>query len=110
LIDFTDFLPTLLDAAGASLPEGMDGRSFLSPVLGNPGRARDWIFCHYDPRWGEWTRKRFVRDKRWKLYGDGTLFDLETDLLELQPLPLEAMNQEAEDARLRLQGVLDAMR
>ncbi len=110
LIDFTDFLPTLLDAAGASLPESMDGRSFLSPVLGNPGRGRDWIFCHYDPRWGEWTRKRFVRDKRWKLYGDGTFFDLETDLLELQPLPIEAMNQEAEDARLRLQGVLDAMR
>ena len=30
--------------------------------------------------------------------------------LELQPLPLEAMNREVEDARLRLQGVLDAMR
>ncbi len=110
LIDFTDFLPTLMEAAGVTLPEDADGRSFFPQALGKRGRPRDWIFCHYDPRWGEWAPKRFVRAKRWKLYGDGSMFDLEIDPQETRPLPQEALSQEAEDARLRLQGVLDTLR
>jgi arylsulfatase A-like enzyme len=109
LIDFTDFLPTLLDAVGASLPQNADGRSFFPQILGKRGRPRDWIFCHYDPRWGEWALKRFARDKRWKLYGDGMLYDLENDPLEMRPHSPELLNHEADDARLRLQGVLDAL-
>jgi arylsulfatase A-like enzyme len=112
LIDFTDFLPTLLQAAGIEPPPslGLDGRSFLPQVLGFPGDPREWIFCHYDPRWGPWTLKRYAQDKRWKLYGDGSLFDLQSDPREERPLSAERLDGGAVDARIKLQRVLDSMR
>lgn len=95
LIDFTDFLPTFCQAGGASLPAGhpKDGQSFLAQVRGQRGTPRDWIFCDYNPRWGRFQPARWVMDKRWKLYGDGRLFDLKADPAETAPLsepPAEA--------------------
>jgi N-sulfoglucosamine sulfohydrolase len=39
-----DLLPTLLDAAGIELPEGVDGRSFLPLLKGEPQAGRDLVF------------------------------------------------------------------
>jgi arylsulfatase A-like enzyme len=112
LLDFTDFLPTLLQAAGIDPPASlaMDGRSFLPQALGQEGDPREWIFCHYDPRWGQWSLKRFVRDKRWKLYGGGSFFDLHADPLEERPLSVDQLDGEAAEAGFKLQGVLDRMK
>lgn len=111
LIDFTDLFPTLLQAAGIDPPvsTAMDGRSFLPQVLGQDGDPRAWIFCHYDPRWGQWTLRRYAQDKHWKLYGDGTFFDLKSDPLEERPLPVDKMDGEAVEARIKLQDVLNTM-
>ncbi|UCD29590.1 MAG: sulfatase-like hydrolase/transferase, partial [Planctomycetota bacterium] len=70
LIDFTDFLPTLAEVAGAEIPKHIktDGRSFLPQLLGSKGNPRQWVFCHYQPMHG--NKKlfaRYVHDKRWKL-------------------------------------------
>lgn len=47
MIDFTDVLPTFADIAGASVPEGLHGKSFAK-LLDNPTLAhRDWIFYEY---------------------------------------------------------------
>ncbi len=110
LIDFSDFIPTFAEAAGASLPErvAVDGRSFLPQLRGQEGNPRDWIFCHYEPRWGQWKRKRFVRDKRWKLYDTGQLFDVQADPLEQNPIEPGKADTEAAVARKRLQAVLDS--
>jgi arylsulfatase A-like enzyme len=88
LIDFTDSFPTLADATGAQIPHDFprDGRSFLPQLKGETGEPRDWIFCHYDPRWGNWQPARFVMDKKWKLYEDGRFFNVEKDPLEQQPI------------------------
>ena len=110
LVDFTDMLPTLADAAGAKLPQGvtLDGRSFLPQVRGEAGIPRASIFCHYEPRHGNNNRKvRYAQDKRWKLYQDGTLYDFVADVLEAQPVPRERETPEAKTARNKLQGVLD---
>ncbi len=111
LIDFTDFLPTLVQAGGLQLSGGLhvDGRSFLPQLLGRNGHPREWIFCHYDPRWGQWTLKRFARTKNMKLYGDGSFFDLRTDPREEFPLGLTQLSREKQEARSRLQQVLDSM-
>jgi arylsulfatase A len=47
LVDSTDFLPTLCEAAGAPLPEGLkiDGRSFWPQLKGEKGTPRDWRYC-----------------------------------------------------------------
>ncbi|MHC4119572.1 MAG: sulfatase-like hydrolase/transferase [Planctomycetota bacterium] len=110
LVDFSDFVPTFAEAAGAKAPEGMimDGRSFLPQLRGEKGNPRDWIFCHYDARWGRWKDvQRFVRDNRWKLYATGELYDIPADTLEKNPNPA---GREAAAARKRLQAVLDSIK
>lgn len=44
MIDFSDFLPTLLDVAEVPLPDArLDGQTFLPQLLGEPGSPRSWI-------------------------------------------------------------------
>ena len=88
LIDFTDFLPTLLQAIAGKMPADFisDGRSFLPQIKGEKGNPRDWIFCHYDPKWGRWQKSSFVRTKQYKLYDDGIMYDVKSDPLEEKPI------------------------
>lgn len=113
LIDFTDFLPTLAEAIGAKLPAGrtFDGRSFLPQLKGDRGNPREWLYTYYFPR--PYAEKydtpyahpeiRFARDQRYKLYGDGRLFDLRRDPEEKQAVSGDTA------ARAKLQKALDSM-
>ena len=106
LVDFSDFVPTFAEVTGAEVPGDMpvDGRSFMPQLRGEKGNPREWIFCHYDPKWlGRKKATRFVRDKRWKLYANGELYDVQADVLEQNPNPA---GPEAAKARTRLQAVL----
>ncbi|MCD6393993.1 MAG: sulfatase-like hydrolase/transferase [Planctomycetes bacterium] len=111
LIDFSDFMPTLCEIAGAELPTDrvIDGRSFLPRLMGKKANRREWIFCHY---WGygrnKAQTKEFVRDKRWKLYDDGRLYDLSRDVLEKSPL--KEADAEAIAAKKRLQKAFAEVR
>ena len=112
LIDFTDVLPTLAEVSGATLPAGItvDGRSFAPQLRGQKGKPRDWIFCHYDPRWANFTAARYAQDKQFKLYGDGALYDYRQDPLEKSPLPPTTLTPAQERSRQALQKVLDTMK
>ncbi len=113
LIDFTDFLPTLLDAAGENIQSGFihDGRSFLPQLSGKEGNPRDWVFCHYEPKWGRWktTLTRFVHNKEWKLYEDGRIFDIKADILENNPLSQNQLNAEVQNLIKKFGDVLAQM-
>ncbi len=112
LVDFSDFLPTIAGATGASVPDDrvIDGRSFLPQLRGEKGYPREWIFCHY---WGargrtpEGTRES-VRDTRWKLYNDGSFYDLAADLLE--EAPLTQLSTEQQTAKRRLKAAFREVR
>ncbi|MDF3078746.1 MAG: arylsulfatase [Sphingobacteriaceae bacterium] len=89
LVDFTDFLPTFRDIAGmqpAPKTEIQDGLSFYPQLKGNLSTKRDWVFCHYDPKWGTFKEKTYVHNKEWKLYTTGEIFNVRTDRDELKPL------------------------
>ena len=87
LVDFSDFLPTVLDVARVEVPGGLDGRSFAGLLAGDKTyRPRDWIHVYYCPRPERTPPKRFVRNQRFKLYGDGRFFDITADVLEKSPL------------------------
>jgi len=113
LIDPTDFLPTLAETIGAKLPTNptIDGRSFLPQLKGQKGNPRQWLYSYYFPRpYAEnyntpyaHPEIRFARDQRYKLYGDGRLFDLQQDPAESSPIAAQS------PARKELQAALDSM-
>ena len=69
LVDFSDVLVTLAEMSGTTLPDDyiVDGKSF-APVLRYEKGLRDWIFSYCGDR-------RFLRDKRWLLDGNGDFYD-----------------------------------
>lgn len=121
LVDFTDFLPTLCELAGAVLPENypLDGRSFLPVLQGREQIAKPGLFT-----WGNFegnsTKYKqparhtdrlldVMRDDRWKLYSDDRLFDLQKDFLERAPVAVGA-SAEADAARKRLRHQMQELR
>ena len=87
LIDFSDFYPTLAQAAGIRLGEDetIDGRSFFPQLTGRPGNPRSWVLCHYQPYWNK-QPGQFARNQQYKLYRDGRFYDVPNDLYEQQPI------------------------
>ncbi len=114
LVDSSDFLPTILEAAGVTPPEDylMDGRSFLPQLKGEKGNPRDWVFFHFDPQaeGPEGPRfARFIRDHRWKLYEDGRLYDLNVDPDEESAFDPDNDSEEGAETRDRLTPVFKGM-
>ncbi|MDX1983069.1 MAG: sulfatase-like hydrolase/transferase [Bryobacteraceae bacterium] len=112
LIDSTDFLPTMLEAAGAPADKKLDGRSFHPQLQGKRGNPREWIYSWYDPRPGwakaEYSLVRHARNQRWKLYHDGRFYDVRQDELEQRPIAPGAAGDEGEQARRKLKAVIDS--
>lgn len=67
MVQWTDFLPTLLVAAGGVAPAGLDGRSFLPVLRGESDTHRERIFTTHtgDTRMNVYP-SRAMRDERWK--------------------------------------------
>lgn len=106
LVDSTDFLPTISEAAGVTAPAVLkiDGRSFLPQLRGETGNPRQWIYSWYSPR-GENLRE-FVFNQRFKLYRTGEFYDLAKDSAENAPLQVGALTGEAAAAARLFRTVL----
>lgn len=111
LIDFSDFFPTLLDAAGAQRPAGLeiDGRSFLPQLRGEKGTPREWIYCWYARNGGK-NGRAFIRDRRYKLYESGEFYDVTTDRLEKRNLSDTDRSDAAKKAHESLDRALEKFR
>ena len=109
LVDSTDFLPTICQAAGAQVPGelAIDGRSFLAQLRGQKGDPRPWIYCWFSREGGPKAQVELAANERYKLYADGRMFDLTKDLPEKAPLAAGALDAEASAARKVLQAALD---
>jgi len=108
LVDLSDFLPTLAALAGAELPPDwpLDGRSF-GPVLNGksshgPVAGRSWVFAQRN-------RHAFVKDRRWKLYGDGRFYDTQNDSWEKRPLPLDHLPPPAAASHKMLEQAIQTL-
>jgi|GEM_PF-3842958 len=62
---------------------------------------------YYKPDWGKFNNGVFVRDQKYKLYGDGRFYDVENDVLEQNPLPQNKVVGDALTARETFQAVLN---
>ncbi len=87
LIEFSDFFATLADLTQKEIKA--DGRSFYPLLIGDEYEPRETAFVHYDPQWGKNVsqyRNQFVRTLDYKLYPDGSFYNLANDKLEQHPL------------------------
>jgi arylsulfatase A-like enzyme len=88
-----DIAPTLLELAGAQIPEMMEAQSLLPALRGESWNGRDYVFAEH-PRDGILQTTEFmsmVRARDWKLVhflGEqfGQLFDLAEDPGEVRNL------------------------
>ncbi len=104
LIDFTDFLPTFADLAGAPLPQTrtIDGVSFVPQLLGSDEQHRSWIYT-------EWKDERWARMRNWKLYGTGELYHVAEDAQEQHPIAPDEDSERAASARKKLQQAFEQL-
>ena len=114
LICFSDLFPTIVEAAdlpAKKITKG-DGWSFWPQCLGKAGKKREWIYGYYFPRpysqkfdlmYNHWE-VAWVRNKHYKLYGDGRFYDVINDVREEK-----ALGDTAEPSTVRnsLQAALD---
>ncbi len=115
LIDSTDFWPTIAEVARVDgWMDKIDGRSFVSQLRGERGNPREWVFMHHDPGLGwdkdEFRVVRWARTRRYKLYDDGRLIDMERDPTECDPHFPNEGSPEVHEARRMLACVLDSHR
>lgn len=105
LVDFSDMLPTFTELAGVALPteRKIDGHSFAPQLRGEKGTPRDWAYVQL----GE---KRYVRSDRWKLTGEGELFDMSDAPYRQIPVAADSGDTEAKAARAKLQAALDGLK
>ena len=81
LVDFSDFMNTIVELTGAELPNDriIDGQSFAPQIIGKKGNPRNWIYQ-------EWEGKGWIRNQNWKLYINDTLFNMKNDPFEKNPI------------------------
>lgn len=105
IVEFSDFMPTIAEATGAKLQAPIDGSSFLLQLHGSEISLKETIFVYYWPRPERGNPIRFVRNKRWKLYDNGNLFDIKNDVMEASPVN----SAESRAVRKKLQTAMDQM-
>ncbi|MBT3200534.1 MAG: sulfatase-like hydrolase/transferase [Phycisphaerales bacterium] len=109
LVDFSDFTPTLCEAAGVAVPAelNIDGRSVLPQLKGQKGNPREWIYCWYSRQGASAGTKEWARNQRYKLYRKGGFFDISKDVLEKKPLKIDSLSGDARKVYDMLQKALD---
>ena len=81
LISNIDLLPSLLDMADVSLPDDIQGRSFLNLMNGRDYAHNEWIFAEKNTSPGD--IKRCIRTQKYKYirnYNEGPELSLPTDI------------------------------
>jgi len=70
LVEYVDMLPTFFEAAGLSLPDDLDGQSFLPVLLGRASHHKDYVFALQTTRGilfgSDYYGIRTVRDARYR--------------------------------------------
>jgi arylsulfatase A len=108
LIDASDFLPTICEATRTTIPAELkiEGRSFLPQLRGEKGNPHDWLYVWYNDNGGPKAKYEFAHDANYKLYSDGSFFEVKKDDLENSPLTDNVLDVKAKAAKVKLQAAL----
>ena len=107
LISFTDFYATFSDILGVK--DQSDGISMMDIFSGKKANKRKAVSIYYDPMWNESVnqfRNIFSQDDRYKLYQDGSFFDMKKDVLETNPLKEDSLTKDQKIIKSNLSSQL----
>ncbi|MEN2283515.1 sulfatase-like hydrolase/transferase [Algoriphagus sp. SE2] len=109
LIDFSDFLPTIIEVAGVQAPKSLplDGVSFLPQLLGKKGKPKDWIYSWYSRNGDMENLQEFAFNNEYKLYSTGEYFNIQEDWLEGTPLNYKDLDKEGKRSFKSLNKALE---
>jgi len=109
LVDFSDMLPTSAAIAGIETPAAwkLDGVSFAAEIRGGAPSPREYIYCWYERHGVRDTASQHTRDRRFKLYADGKLYNVVDDFKEKAPLDPATLAAEELAAYRKLKAALD---
>ena len=99
LVDFSDWLPTLVEIAGGHVERKIDGHSF-APVLFEADSVNEREFAFSQGR----GKRAWVRTQNYKLYDNGKYFNVSKDPREKSSLT--EISGEAAAVRKRLESAL----
>jgi len=131
LVSFTDFLPTIADATGTSIPASygvIDGKSFYNQLTGQQSTPRDWIFCHYNQLIensftnseggsaseyklaGQNKLRRWVQNTNYKLYDStGKFYNIIDDIKEKSPITASKITSQEQLIKDQFQSIMDTL-
>ena len=111
LVNVTDFLPTICEAAGISLPDDFihDGISFYQQLTGETGTPRQWIYSWWSSLMDKPVQPviEVAFNENFKLHKSGEFYDWRNDPDEQNPLDPNKLKGDAAKAAAMLQVVLD---
>ncbi len=113
LIDFTDLLPTFMQAAQYDLPADFvsDGHSFYDQLLGKKNAyAREFAFGWYDSMWNPaFPKAIWLQDctHTWKYYQEGKFFNLKDDPDEKHPLSDKELTKEGKKMKKKMMAEVE---
>lgn len=132
-VQLCDIMPTVVELGGGAIDDQpVDGISFAPRLRGGDTPVRDWVYLHggtnnaniWNRRLEEWGWElpyadpalrpepmvwRWMRGERYKLYGDGRLYDMVADKNETTPIAPGTGGEAAERARVVMQAGLDEL-
>jgi arylsulfatase A len=108
LVSLVDFINTIADAAGTTIPHNygtMDGISFYNQMFGNYSSVRPWIFCHFVGAGKNETNplylRRWMNDHTYKQYDtlpnpnfSKRFFNIVLDPTETHPIATNKMTSQ----------------
>ncbi|MEM9481315.1 MAG: sulfatase-like hydrolase/transferase [Verrucomicrobiota bacterium] len=89
LVDFSDVLPTIVEAGGGTVPSelNVDGKSHVPLFRGDESYVpRDYIYCWYERTGIREKASEYVRNEKFKLYGGGRFYNVKKDMEEKKDL------------------------
>jgi len=107
LVDFSDFLPTICEAANINIPSEfpLDGQSFFHHLTGEQKEGRKWIYS-----WYSMTGKlrEIARTTEYKLYKSGQFYNVKKDFFEKKPIEENNMTAKEKEIHAILKDVIDS--
>lgn len=109
LVDFTDFMPTMIEAAGGKIPDGLDGVS-LYPELKGGSAEKELVLVHFNPLWPTTPSpkaSRYAMNDEYAYFWDGRIYRYKDDPAFTTPILYDNAPEDVRSAVSALKARVD---